>query len=288
MFLEIDEIINEKLINDIPLSAMDKVNLARDARRPKIQDYIDNLFTDFFEQKGDMLGKEDGSIMGGIALFHGTPVTIVGHKKGNNLEENLTCNFGMPGPEGYRKALRLMKQAERSGRPVITFIDTPGAYPGLEAEQYGQSQAIAENLAIMSTLKVPVIAIVTGEGSSGGALAIGVANSVLMLENAIYSILSPEGFASILWKDSTKKEQASEYMRLTAQDLLELGVIDRIVKEPKGGAHRNPGKLYDVLDLMLTRELISYEGKSGNELQKHRYKKFRLMDEKFQTLGRNR
>lgn len=288
MLLEIDEIINEKLINDIPLSAMDKVNLARDARRPKIQDYIDNLFTDFFEQKGDMLGKEDGSIMGGIALFHGTPVTIVGHKKGNNLEENLTCNFGMPGPEGYRKALRLMKQAERFGRPVITFIDTPGAYPGLEAEQYGQSQAIAENLAIMSTLKVPVIAIVTGEGSSGGALAIGVANSVLMLENAIYSILSPEGFASILWKDSTKKEQASEYMRLTAQDLLELGVIDRIVKEPKGGAHRNPGKLYDVLDLMLTRELISYEGKSGNELQKHRYKKFRLMDEKFQTLGRNR
>ena len=288
MFLEIDEIINEKLINDIPLSAMDKVNLARDARRPKIQDYIDNLFTDFFEQKGDMLGKEDGSIMGGIALFHGTPVTIVGHKKGNNLEENLTCNFGMPGPEGYRKALRLMKQAERFGRPVITFIDTPGAYPGLEAEQYGQSQAIAENLAIMSTLKVPVIAIVTGEGSSGGALAIGVANSVLMLENAIYSILSPEGFASILWKDSTKKEQASEYMRLTAQDLLELGVIDRIVKEPKGGAHRNPDKLYDVLDLMLTRELISYEGKSGNELQKHRYKKFRLMDEKFQTLGRNR
>ena len=235
-----------------------------------------------------MLGKEDGSIMGGIALFHGTPVTIAGHKKGNNLEENLTCNFGMPGPEGYRKALRLMKQAERFGRPVITFIDTPGAYPGLEAEQYGQSQAIAENLAIMSTLKVPVIAIVTGEGSSGGALAIGVANSVLMLENAIYSILSPEGFASILWKDSTKKEQASEYMRLTAQDLLELGVIDRIVKEPKGGAHRNPGKLYDVLDLMLTRELISYEGKSGNELQKHRYKKFRLMDEKFQTLGRNR
>lgn len=288
MFLEIDEIINEKLINDIPLSAMDKVNLARDARRPKIQDYIDNLFTDFFEQKGDMLGKEDGSIMGGIALFHGTPVTIAGHKKGNNLEENLTCNFGMPGPEGYRKALRLMKQAERFGRPVITFIDTPGAYPGLEAEQYGQSQAIAENLAIMSTLKVPVIAIVTGEGSSGGALAIGVANSVLMLENAIYSILSPEGFASILWKDSTKKEQASEYMRLTAQDLLELGVIDRIVKEPKGGAHRNPDKLYDVLDLMLTRELISYEGKSGNELQKHRYKKFRLMDEKFQTLGRNR
>ena len=231
MLLEIDEIINEKLINDIPLSAMDKVNLARDARRPKIQDYIDNLFTDFFEQKGDMLGKEDGSILGGIALYHGTPVTVIGHRKGNNLQENLACNFGMPGPEGYRKALRLMQQAERFKRPIITFIDTPGAYPGVEAEQYGQSQAIANNLAIMSTLKVPVIAIVTGEGSSGGALAIGVANTVLMLENAIYSILSPEGFASILWKDGSKKEQASEYMKLTADDLLELGVIDGIIKE---------------------------------------------------------
>lgn len=281
MLLEIDEIINEKIINDIPLSAMDKVNLARDNRRPKIQDYIDNLFTDFFEQKGDMLGKEDGSILGGIALYHGSPVTIIGHKKGNNLEENLACNFGMPGPEGYRKALRLMKQAERFNRPIITFIDTPGAYPGIEAEQYGQSQAIANNLAIMSTLKVPVIAIVTGEGSSGGALAIGVANSVLMLENAIYSILSPEGFASILWKDSAKKEQASEYMKLTAQDLLELGIIDHIVREPKGGAHRNPEKLYEALDKRITKELVALEGKSGSELEKHRYKKFRLMDERF-------
>ena len=288
MLLEIDEIINEKLINDITLSAMDKVNLARDARRPKIQDYIDNLFTDFFEQKGDMLGKEDGSILGGIALYHGTPVTVIGHRKGNNLQENLACNFGMPGPEGYRKALRLMQQAERFKRPIITFIDTPGAYPGVEAEQYGQSQAIANNLAIMSTLKVPVIAIVTGEGSSGGALAIGVANTVLMLENAIYSILSPEGFASILWKDGSKKEQASEYMKLTADDLLELGVIDGIIKEPKGGAHRNPEKLYETLDMILTKELVELDGKSASELQKHRYKKFRLMDERFQTLGRNR
>lgn len=280
MLLEIDEIINEKLINDIPLSAMDKVNLARDSRRPKIQDYIDNLFTDYFEQKGDMLGKEDGSVVGGIALFHGTPVTVIGHKKGNNLQENLSCNFGMPGPEGYRKALRLMKQAERFGRPIITFIDTPGAYPGIEAEQYGQSQAIAENLAVMSTLKVPVIAVVTGEGSSGGALAIGVANSVLMLENAVYSILSPEGFASILWKDASKKEQASEYMKLTADDLYELGVIDHIVKEPKGGAHRNPAKLFETLDIRLTKELVALDGKSGQELQKHRYKKFRNMDER--------
>ena len=280
MLLEIDEIINEKLINDIPLSAMDKVNLARDARRPKIQDYIDNLFTDFFEQKGDMLGKEDGSILGGIALYHGTPVTVIGHRKGNNLQENLACNFGMPGPEGYRKALRLMQQAERFKRPIITFIDTPGAYPGVEAEQYGQSQAIANNLAIMSTLKVPVIAIVTGEGSSGGALAIGVANTVLMLENAIYSILSPEGFASILWKDGSKKEQASEYMKLTADDLLELGVIDGIIKE-----NRVPRKR---IGIFLTKELVELDGKSASELQKHRYKKFRLMDERFQTLGRNR
>lgn len=288
MLLEIDEIINEKLINDIPLSAMDRVNLARDARRPKIQDYIDNMFTDFFEQKGDMLGKEDGSILGGIGLFHGTPVTIIGHKKGNNLEENIGCNFGMPGPEGYRKALRLMKQAERFGRPIITFIDTPGAYPGIEAEQYGQSQAIANNLAAMSTLRVPVVAIVTGEGSSGGALALGVANTVLMLENAIYSILSPEGFATILWKDVAKKEQASEYMKLTAADLYELGVIDGIVREPKGGAHRNPAKLYETLDYILTQELVALEGKNESELEKHRYKKFRNMDEKFRSLGRNR
>ena len=288
MFLEIDEIVSEKLMNGVSLSAMDKVTLARDVRRPKIQDYIDNLFTDFFEQKGDMLGKEDGSIYGGIALFHGKPVTVLGHRKGNDLKENLACNFGMPGPEGYRKALRLMQQAEHFNRPIICFVNTPGAYPGMEAEERGMGESIARNLMEMSKLKVPVLCILVGEGGSGGALATAVGNEVWMLENATYSILSPEGFASILWKDSTKKEQASEYMRLTAQDLLELGVIDRIVKEPKGGAHRNPGKLYDVLDLMLTRELISYEGKSGNELQKHRYKKFRLMDEKFQTLGRNR
>ncbi len=288
MFLEIDEIVSEKLMNGVSLSAMDKVTLARDVRRPKIQDYIDNLFTDFFEQKGDMLGKEDGSIYGGIALFHGKPVTVLGHRKGNDLKENLACNFGMPGPEGYRKALRLMEQAERFGRPIITFIDTPGAYPGLEAEQYGQSQAIANNLARMSSLTVPIISIVTGEGSSGGALAIGVANRVYMLENAVYSILSPEGFSTILWKDASRKAEACEIMKLTAQDLEELGVIDGIIEEPKGGAHKNPVQLYCNLDRMLLSELSVLENKSGGELERARYKKFRNMDEQFRALGGSR
>ena len=288
MFLEIDEIVSEKLMNGVSLSAMDKVTLARDVRRPKIQDYIDNLFTDFFEQKGDMLGKEDGSIYGGIALFHGKPVTVLGHRKGNDLKENLACNFGMPSPEGYRKALRLMEQAERFGRPIITFIDTPGAYPGLEAEQYGQSQAIANNLARMSSLTVPIISIVTGEGSSGGALAIGVANRVYMLENAVYSILSPEGFSTILWKDASRKAEACEIMKLTAQDLEELGVIDGIIEEPKGGAHKNPVQLYCNLDRMLLSELSVLENKSGGELERARYKKFRNMDEQFRALGGSR
>lgn len=278
---ELDERINEKLIDDIPLKPMDKVLLARDGRRPKVQDYIEALFDDFFEQKGDLHGKEDGSIYGGIALFHGIPVSVLGHKKGNDLQENLTCNFGMPGPEGYRKALRIMEQAEKFGRPIITFVDTPGAYPGIEAEQYGQSQAIANNLAVMSRLKVPIITIVTGEGSSGGALAIGVANRVYMLENAVYSILSPEGFATILWGEAAKKEEASEVMKLTAQDLLGFGVIDGIIEEPKGGAHRNPGRVFERIDELLYKDLVAMEQKSGNELAKSRYQKFRNMDLRF-------
>ena len=188
----------------VSLTPHDKVFLARHMKRPKIDDYISAIFDDFFVQRGDYLGKEDKSILGGIAMFHGQPVTVIGHRKGKNLAENMEYNFGMPEPEGYRKALRMMKQAEKFGRPVITFIDTPGAYPGIDAEEHGQSIAISKNLAEMSDLKVPVIAIVTGEGSSGGALAIGVANTVLMLENAVYSVLSPEGFASILWKDSSR------------------------------------------------------------------------------------
>lgn len=282
----IDEIEDKKKLQEIwkNLRPEDRVFLARHPKRPKIGDYVENLFTDFFEQKGDCLGKEDASIYGGIALFHGTPVTVIGHRKGKCLEENLICNFGMPGPEGYRKALRIMKQAEKFGRPVITFIDTPGAYPGIEAEMYGQSQAIAGNLAAMSSLQVPVISIVTGEGSSGGALAIGVANRVFMLENAIYSILSPEGFAAIMWKDSAQKGRACEVMKLTAADLFGFGVIDGIVKEPPGGIHREPEEVYRALDMLLSRELKSLGTKSGSELARQRYQKFRKMDERFRAV----
>ena len=260
-----------------PRTAADEVYLARHPARPSITDYIENLFTDFFEQRGDRLCKEDGSILGGVALFHGMPVTVMGHRKGRTLPENLACNFGMPGPEGYRKALRLMKQAEKFGRPIITFIDTPGAYPGKEAEERGQGEAIARNLAEMSALTVPVVAVVTGEGSSGGALALGVANRVLMLENAIYSVLSPEGFASILWKDSSRHEEACDVMKLTAQDLLNYKVIDEIVPEPRGGAQLDHKALFDALDAILDRNLNQLSRMGGNALAGARYKKFRQM-----------
>lgn len=261
------------------LSAHDRVFLARHKNRPKVDDYIHALFDDLFIQKGDYIGKEDKSIYGGIATFHGTPVTVLGHRKGRNLNENMEFNFGMPEPEGYRKALRMMKQAEKFGRPIITFIDTPGAYPGIEAEKHGQASAIAKNLAEMSALKVPVIAIVTGEGSSGGALAIGVANSVFMLENAVYSVLSPEGFASILWKDSNRSAEACELMKLTAQDLKKFHVIDGIIPEPLCGVHHNPEEVYRAMDELLVNELYKYKRMTGNELAKHRYEKFRNIDE---------
>lgn len=266
------------------LDAHDKVFLARHKKRPKITEYIDNIFEDFFEQKGDALGKDDGSIFGGIATYHGMPVTVLGHRKGNDLNENLKCNFGMPGPEGYRKALRMMKQAEKFGRPIITFIDTPGAYPGLEAETNGQSIAIASNLAKMSALKVPVIAVVTGEGSSGGALAIGVANSVLMLENAVYSILSPEGYATILWKDSTRADEACNMMKLTAQDLKGFNVVDDIIPEPVGGAHINPKVVYKSVDKYIKKELDKLVKMGPDELAKHRYKKFRSIDSDYMKM----
>lgn len=260
------------------LTPADKVYLAKHKKRPKVDDYINALFDDFFIQRGDFLSKEDKSIYGGIAMFHGTPVTVLGHRKGRNINENMEYNFGMPEPEGYRKALRMMKQAEKFGRPVITFIDTPGAYPGLEAEEHGQSNAIARNLAEMSTLRVPIIAIVTGEGNSGGALAIGVANSVFMLENAVYAILSPEGFASILWKDSSRSAEACELMKLTAQDLKSHNVIDGIIREPLGGAHQNPQMVYREMDALLTLELAKYRRMTPTELAKQRYDKFRYMD----------
>ena len=260
------------------LTPHDKVFLARHRKRPKVDDYINALFTDFFEQKGDFLSSEDPSILGGIAMFHGIPVTVLGHRKGHDISESMKYRFGMPEPEGYRKALRLMKQAEKFGRPIITFIDTPGAYPGLEAEEHGQSNAIARNLAEMSTLKVPVISIVTGEGSSGGALAIGVANKVFMLENAVYSVLSPEGFASILWKDSGRASEACELMKLTAEDLFRFKVIDGIIPEPAGGAHRDPKTVYKAIERVIMKEFNSFKKMSPAEIARDRYMKFRNID----------
>ena len=253
----------------------ERVLLARHPNRPHIEDFVENVFTDFFEQKGDHLYDEDRSIFGGIARFHGKAVTVLGHKKGRGMEENIACNFGMPCPEGYRKAKRLMEQAEKFHRPIITFIDTPGAYPGLEAEEHGQGEAIAKNLAFMSSLHVPIISIVSGEGNSGGALAIGVANKILMLENAIYSVLSPEGFATILWKDSTRAGEAAKVMKLTAEDLKEAGVCDEIIPEVPGGAQENPVALYKEVEKALEKILSAYESMSPEQIREDRLKKYR-------------
>lgn len=257
-------------MEDKIITPYEKVMLARDKDRLKITDYIDALFDDFIELKGDGIAGEDSAILGGIASFHGIPVTVIGHKKGATTEENIDCNFGMASPEGYRKAARLMKQAEKFNRPVITIVDTPGAYPGLMAEANGQANAIAENLALMSSLKVPIIAVITGEGSSGGALGIAVADRVFMLENAVYSILSPEGFASILWKDSKKADEAATLMKLTAAELLNYGIIDGIIGEGS--------KLIINMDEMIYGELTSLLKQKEESLLKNRYKKFREID----------
>ena len=261
------------------LTAEDRVFLARHPERPHIDEIVDALFIDFFEQCGDRQCKEDAAILGGVALFHGQPVTVIGHRKGGTLEENLRCNFGMPGPEGYRKALRLMKQAEKFDRPIITFIDTPGAYPGKDAEERGQGEAIARNLMEMSGLTVPVLAIVTGEGSSGGALGLGVANHILMLENAVYSVLSPEGFASILWKDASRSGEACTMMKLTAQDLYADGIVEEIIPEPLGGAQRGRQLLFSRLDTAIAVHLAALCKMSGKALADQRYKKYRRIGE---------
>lgn len=252
------------------LTAYERVALARSRERAGILDYMDALFDDFLELKGDRLGKEDGSVLGGIAMFHGIPVMVIGHRKGKTTEENIKYNFGMTSPEGYRKALRLMKQAEKFKRPVITLIDTPGAYPGLEAEAGGQSTAIAESIAAMSSLETPIISIITGEGSSGGALALGVADSVWMLENAVYSILSPEGFASILWKDSSRAAEACDVMKITAEELLQFGLIDGILPENE--------MMMQSIDRMLLSEIKRLQKLKGPAIAKQRYEKFRHID----------
>ena len=260
------------------LTAWDKVTMTRRLERPKALDYINSIFEDFIEFHGDRCYGDDKAIVGGIASLEGMTVTVIGEQKGKNVKENMQRNFGMPEPEGYRKALRLMKQAEKFKRPIITFIDTPGAYPGMGAEERGQGEAIARNIMEMSRLKVPIICIVIGEGSSGGALALGVGDKIVMLENSVYSILSPEGFASILYKDSTKAKEAAEDMKATAKDLKKLGIIDDIIKEDKDGAEKDFEGLTEELKKYILKNIKKLQKISPEELIEGRYEKFRNMN----------
>lgn len=256
-------------------SAWDTVLLSRKSDRPTALDYIDALFDGFMEFHGDRYFKDDGAVVGGIAYFHGMPVTVIGQQKGKNTKDNIRRNFGMPSPDGYRKALRLMKQAETFGRPVICFVDTPGAFCGLEAEERGQGEAIARNLFEMSDLKVPILSIVIGEGGSGGALAMAVADQVWMMENAIYSILSPEGFASILWKDSKKAPEAAKYMKITASDLYERGLIERIIPEGENFSLDELPSAAACMDEAMAEFFENLEGEDGQVLAENRYQRFR-------------
>ena len=260
------------------LTAWDQVTMTRRLERPKALDYINSIFEDFIEFHGDRCYGDDKAIVGGIASLEGMTVTVIGEQKGKNVKENMQRNFGMPEPEGYRKALRLMKQAEKFKRPIITFIDTPGAYPGMGAEERGQGEAIARNIMEMSRLKVPIICIVIGEGSSGGALALGVGDKIVMLENSVYSILSPEGFASILYKDSTKAKEAAEDMKATAKDLKKLGIIDDIIKEDKDGAEKDFEGLTEELKKYILKNIKKLQKISPEELIEGRYEKFRNMN----------
>jgi acetyl-CoA carboxylase carboxyl transferase subunit alpha len=257
------------------ITPWEKVKLARMPVRPTGLDYIDRIFDNFLEMHGDRYFGEDRAIVGGIGFFGSIPVTVIAQQKGRNTKENIVRNFSMPHPEGYRKALRLMKQAEKFRRPVICFIDTPGAFCGLGAEERGQGEAIAVNLAEMMLLKTPIISIVISEGGSGGALALGVADKVYMLEHSIYAILSPEGFASILYKDSAKAEQAAKDMKLTAQDLLQFGIIDGIIPEPQGGAHNDFNQIAKNIKAVLEAELQDLMELPAEELLEKRYQKFR-------------
>lgn len=257
------------------ISAPQKMHLARHQQRPTSLDLMQLIFTDFIELHGDRMFGDDLAIVGGIAKLNGIPVTILGHQRGKDTKENIARFFGSPHPEGFRKALRLMKQADKFKRPIITFIDTKGAYPGNTAEERGQSEAIARNLREMSILGVPVICVVIGEGGSGGALAMAVGNRVLMLEHAIYSVISPNGAASILWKDATRADQAAQAMKITAQDLIQLEVIEEIIPEPQGGAQRDYVVTADAIKNSLTRHLEELSAMDAEELKEDRYLKFR-------------
>lgn len=258
-------------------SAWDTVQLSRDGERPVATDYINAVFDDFIEFHGDRYFHDDGAIVGGIATFQGMPVTVIGQQKGKNTKENIKRNFGMPSPDGYRKALRLMKQAQTFGRPIVCFVDTPGAFCGLEAEERGQGEAIARNLFEMAALTVPVLSVVIGEGGSGGALAMAVANEVWMMENAIYSILSPEGFASILWKDSKKAPEAAKVMKITAADLYERGLIEQVIPEEEPASARTMPMLAQFMKQNMARFFEQYGKLSKEEIQEQRYQRFRNM-----------
>ncbi|WP_071460360.1 acetyl-CoA carboxylase carboxyl transferase subunit alpha [Bacillus massilinigeriensis] len=268
-----------KLEKDIyeNLKPWDRVQIARHPDRPTTLEYINRLFTDFFECHGDRAYGDDEAIVGGIAKFRGMPVTVIGHQRGKDTKENIRRNFGMPHPEGYRKALRLMKQAEKFNRPIVCFIDTKGAYPGKAAEERGQSEAIARNLFEMAGLRVPVVCIVIGEGGSGGALALGVGNMIHMLENSTYSVISPEGAASILWKDAALAKKAAETMRITAPDLKELGVVDEIIPEVKGGAHRDVDNQAEQIEKVLMDSLKTLCKYDEELLVSQRYEKYKMI-----------
>ncbi|PTG54386.1 acetyl-CoA carboxylase carboxyl transferase subunit alpha [Staphylococcus chromogenes] len=259
------------------LKPWDRVQIARLQERPTTLDYISHIFEDFIEFHGDRNFRDDPAIIGGLAFFNGIPVTVIGHQRGKDTKDNIYRNFGMAHPEGYRKALRLMKQAEKFNRPIFTFIDTKGAYPGKAAEERGQSESIARNLIEMASLSVPIIAIVIGEGGSGGALGLGVSNRILMLENSTYSVISPEGAAGILWKDSALAKIAAETMKITAYDLKELQMIDEVVKEPLGGAHHDIERQAKQIKEAFTRHLKAFQQMDEKAIKEDRFNKFRQM-----------
>jgi acetyl-CoA carboxylase carboxyl transferase subunit alpha len=261
------------------LSPIERVQVARHPRRPYTLDYLEIIFTDFVELHGDRAFRDDASIVGGWARLDGETVMVIGQQKGRDMKENLARNFGMPHPEGYRKSLRLMKLAEKFGRPLVTLIDTPGAYPGLGAEERGQAEAIARNLREMAALRVPSVAVIIGEGGSGGALAIGVADRVLMLENAVYSVISPEGCAAILWKSGAEREKAAAALRITAQDLHALGVIDEVIPEPAGGAHSKWEETAAALREALVRNVSELRELPVDALRSRRWEKYLAMGE---------
>lgn len=259
------------------LSPMEKVQLSRHPNRPYTLDYIGRLFDDFVELKGDRRFAEDASLVGGLARYHGRSVVIIGHQKGRTTKENMVRNFGMPNPEGYRKAIRLYELADRFGLPILTFIDTPGAFPGIEAEERGQAEAIAQAIEVMASVGVPSVTTIIGEGGSGGALALGVTNRVLILEFSYYSVISPEGCAAILWKNAAMAPEAAQRLKITGPDLLELGCVDAVVEEPPGGAHQDHDDAARRLDRALWEALVSLDGLSAEELRTDRYQRFRRL-----------